>query len=168
MENKNSFELQSVSLNLLDDIYQLEKESYPEDEAATFDKLKFRIENANDLFKIYVNPTTTNNELIGFVCSTRTNQSILTHDTMSTHQPNGKTICIHSVVIKDKYRRNGIGSEMLKKYLNYLSENFKGQYCVLLSKEYLIKFYENVGFKTKGLSSVSHGKEQWYELEYYL
>ena len=164
--SSDDYLLQPVNVSEhLELINQYESESYPEDEAATYDKLKYRLENANPVFRGFFN---NQNLLIGFICGTRTQNKILTHDTMSVNDPspNARTLCIHSVVIKQEYRKKGLGLQMLKSYLNYLREENLCDKILLLSKEHLIHFYESAGFILNGVSDVVHGQEKWYELEY--
>ena len=94
---------------------------------------------------------------------------------MSKHEPNGKHLCIHSVVINEKYRRNGYGLLMVKKYVESI-ENDKNSYdgnvndgnglesIRLVSKEHLIPFYSSNGFKLIGESDLDHGKDKWFEM----
>ncbi|EFC39120.1 acetyltransferase [Naegleria gruberi] len=155
----------------LEIINKYESESYPEDEAATYEKLKYRLENANSVFRGYFTSSTCSDDeekLIGFVCGTKTQNKILTHDTMSVHDPspNARTLCIHSVVIQQAYRKKGLGLAMLKSYLQYLKDENLCDKILLLSKSHLIHFYESAGFILNGESNVVHGQEKWYELEY--
>ncbi|KAF0982877.1 hypothetical protein FDP41_010856 [Naegleria fowleri] len=201
----------------LDLIHSYESESYPSDEAATFEKLKYRLLNANDVFRGYfyrspssneftplllgemsstknaiefsteTDPNTSHNTsslqpplqpshntsllqplLIGFVCGTKTNAHSLTHQSMSINDPNGRTLCIHSVVIKKEFRNCGLGLDMLQLYLNYLKENSICDQVLLITKKHLIHFYEKAGFKLNGESNVVHGQEKWYEMSFNL
>ncbi|KAG2374869.1 hypothetical protein C9374_010243 [Naegleria lovaniensis] len=189
VSNEDCF-IQAVNISdHLDLIYSYEKESYPEDEAATYEKLKYRLLHANDVFRGYfrmdtldrphvgsqdTTQQTTNMtdlnpskpvQLIGFVCGTKTSHSTLTHDSMSVNDPNGRTLCIHSVVIKKEFRNCGLGLHMLQLYLNYLRENHICDQVLLITKKHLIHFYEKAGFKLNGESNVVHGQEKWYECE---
>jgi ribosomal protein S18 acetylase RimI-like enzyme len=152
----------NLDVSYLDVVDTLESASYPEDEKATREKLQLRLEKAPELFMGAFN---SNNELIGFICSTATHSSTLTHETMSQHESGGGTVCIHSVVVDNRYRRKGIGSRMLEEYLKLPFVKSINQLC-LLSKQHLISFYQNAGFELLGESSVSHGSERWYDLRY--
>jgi hypothetical protein len=58
---------------------------YPEDEAASKDKIRYRVENASDYFYILF----LGDEPVGFVNGTLTDGETLEHDTMATHNPKG-------------------------------------------------------------------------------
>jgi guanine nucleotide exchange factor len=73
-------------LSDLDRIHTLEAAGYPEDEAASYEKLKFRLTHAEGLFLAAVvrGPSDTPLEnpkdvLIGYICSTLTTSPTLTH-----------------------------------------------------------------------------------------
>eukprot|EP00943_MAST-04B_sp_MAST-4B-sp1_P008100 g8100.t1 len=66
----------------------IEQASYPSDEAASQNSLTFRQKNALECFRgAYIN-----NELIGFICGTRTNDVRLTHNSMDEHVKDGKSL----------------------------------------------------------------------------
>ena len=89
----------------------------------------------------------------------------LKEETMSEHHPDGNTLAIHSVVVKESFRRHKLGTKMLKEYLKmvFLS-NPKINSIRLLCKKNLIGFYESCEFKLLGLSQVHHGKDPWYDM----
>jgi len=139
-----------------------EANSYPNDEAASEEKIRFRILNAGEYFYCYW----LGEELIGFVNGTLCFGDTLTHESMSEHLSSGQTLCIHSVVIVEHHRYKGFGSSMLKQYVNLIKRTEKHiQRILLIAKEGLIPFYEKCGFQLVGKSGVVHGKEQWFELK---
>ena len=86
---------------------------------------------------------------------------------MAVHDPEGKTICVHSVCIDPRHQRQGIGSALLKEYIKRWRD---GPYhgISLISHEELIKLYVAAGFKLIGKSEVVHGSKPWFELRYSL
>ena len=144
----------------------IELASYPSDEAASLNSLTFRQANALECFRgAYIEDV-----LIGFICGTRTKDVRLTHDSMDEHISNGKSLCIHSVVIDKKFRKKGYGKFMLKEYIKYIEENsvkFGINKLLLISKIHLVHvFYEACGFKLIEKWGFTHGKDDWYECEY--
>eukprot|EP01006_Ploeotia_vitrea_P051488 TRINITY_DN67564_c5_g1_i1.p1 TRINITY_DN67564_c5_g1~~TRINITY_DN67564_c5_g1_i1.p1 ORF type:complete len:164 (+),score=13.49 TRINITY_DN67564_c5_g1_i1:62-553(+) len=142
-------------------ISELEAKSYPEDEAATFDQFTYRIGKANDYFLVMESES----QIVGFVCGTRSVSKTLDHDSMSAHTSDGLNLCIHSVVIAPEYRRRGWATTMLKEYIQRMKQDKSIQVLSLISKEYLLGLYGGVGFKDLGVSSISHGKDQWHEMQ---
>ncbi|GJP75951.1 hypothetical protein CLOP_g6349 [Closterium sp. NIES-67] len=134
---------------------------YPEDEAASLNSLNYRIQKASSVFLV----ATLGSELVGFACGTQTAKDELDHASMFVHDPTGETLCIHSVCVSQKYRRQGIGSRLLRAYIKHVSsiEEPVLQSIRLLCKKPLLGFYKRVGFSLVGPSSVVHGRDQWFE-----
>ena len=53
-------------------------------------------------------------ELVGYVNGTLTSSASLTHDSMEKHEPSGTMLCIHSVVVPERFRRDKVATNMLK------------------------------------------------------
>jgi len=104
---------------------------------------------------------------MGFICSTLSNSESLTHESMTTHDPEGKTICIHSVCVDPGHQRQKVGSTLLEEYIRRWTD---GPYdgISLIAHEELINFYVAAGFKLIGKSEVVHGSKPWFELRYSL
>jgi hypothetical protein len=83
---------------------------------------------------------------------------------METHEPEGSTLIIHSVVIHPKYRRQGLATAMLTYYLERMCENAQINQIFIIAKGNLLGFYTSVGFKILRLSPVVHGLEPWFEM----
>ncbi|XP_052098026.1 uncharacterized protein LOC127732878 isoform X2 [Mytilus californianus] len=144
------------------DAFVLEKEGYPEDEAATHAKLTYRHTEAPELNRGCFH----GDELIGFVSATRYHEDTLKDEAMNMHIPNGESVCIHSVCVKESRRRQGVATHMLKEFINYVKNEEKDAHRILLiCKSKLIPLYTRAGFIFKCKSDVVHGKETWYELE---
>ena len=105
--------------------------------------------------------------LLGFICSTLSKSETLTHKSMSTHDADGKTICIHSVCIDRGHQRQKLGTALLEEYIRRWTD---GPYdrISLIAHEELINFYLSAGFKLIGKSEVVHGLKPWFELRYFL
>ncbi|WIA41274.1 hypothetical protein OEZ86_004878 [Tetradesmus obliquus] len=159
------------TLDDLDAIHDIEANSYPEDEAATYENLKFRIEQASGQFLVAIKAASagdgsnSSDQLVGYVCGTCSSASSLTHESMSSHEPGGSLLCIHSVAVAQQHRRHGIASRMLQLYLRYVQGTTAGlQEVRLICKEQMIPLYSKAGFVLLGPSSVEHGQEQWHEM----
>lgn len=102
--------------------------------------------------------------LIGYVCATRSSADTLTHESMSHHESNGSSVCIHSVCVDTSHRRKGVATRMLDKYAERLSKDPSIHQLSLIAHEELVPLYEKAGFEYKGKSPVSHGSRPWFEL----
>jgi ribosomal protein S18 acetylase RimI-like enzyme len=172
---------------------------YPESEAASLENLIFRQEAAPKLFLgCYLrkdevqddspsptpnNPNSGNTEfssleLIGYIVSTLVSGDHLTHSSMSSHNPSGDAVCIHSVCVSSAFQRRGVATRMLKEYLQHLqglnnnvnasSSSNKLKRVLLIAHEHTIGLYAGVGFALIGKSAVEHGPDPWFEMVYTL
>lgn len=116
-------------------------------------------------------------EIIGYISATRCHT--FDEESMKSHDPTGKLLAIHSVVVSEKYRNRGIGRKMMMNYLDAVVKMMQKQNggsssgrlkhpiekVVLISKMQNVRFYLNVGFSILGKSKICHGKDQWYDCE---
>lgn len=160
--------------------FEIESASYPSDEAATMESLVNRQKYADDYFLLCTGPAATEHDtetILGFVCATRCDE--FTEESMSAlHNPNGRLLAVHSVVIDEAYRRKGLATKLLNRYiqnvqdLEHQSQKANSdtvrhpiESIVLLAKQHLLGFYVKCGFKVNRPSPIVHGKELWYDLE---
>jgi len=209
----------SATLEDIPRCFEIESASYPSDEAATVSSLTSRQKHAGMYFILcYTTTTTTNTNdaktkkqqqkqkhdhehdheheqetIIGFVCGTRCTE--FNEQSMSKqHNPSGKLLAIHSVVVEEQYRRKGIASKMMTQYIRDVvmtqreeegmqrreEENDTEQQqqqsslllsqpvvesIVLIAKEHLLGFYVRCGFCVNRPSPIIHGKDLWYDIE---
>ena len=141
-----------------------ENPAYPADEAGSYETFAYRQSVAPSLFfGAYDQGSDDEKRLVGFICSTLSKSANLTHESMTVHDPEGKTICIHSVCVDPAHQRQKIGSGLLKEYIKRWTD---GPYdgISLIAHEELIRFYVAAGFKLIGKSEVVHGSKAWFEL----
>mmetsp|Transcript_12264 Transcript_12264/g.34009 ORF Transcript_12264/g.34009 Transcript_12264/m.34009 type:complete len:522 (+) Transcript_12264:266-1831(+) len=151
----------------------LEQASYPEDEAASKSTLQYRQHQAAPFFRCAVlsgeDDEDEGDTVVGFICATRCTS--FTHESMTTHLAGGPLLAVHSVVVREEYRRRGIATSMMKEYIHHVQDYNKNnlstpvQSIVMMAKAHLLTFYINVGFRVNRLSPILHGSERWYELQ---
>jgi predicted PhzF superfamily epimerase YddE/YHI9/GNAT superfamily N-acetyltransferase len=160
------FEL--VAAAHIDRAFEIESEGYPADEAATHEGLVTRQRDAGQFFLgMYTSEQHNAADLVGFVCGTCCQGAELLDETMSTHDISAKatTVCIHSVVVEEHYRRKGLATAMLKEYVRRLKTYRDVQLALMIAKAHLLSFYINCGFSVVRLSPVVHGQDPWFELK---
>ena len=116
--------------------FAIESSSYPEDEMATEEKLLMRIREAPEFFS---GAFTAEGVLCGFICGTLTTSGELTDESMSLHEPDGTILCIHSVVVTESMRRQGIALWMLRSYMKQVTELQRVSRVLLICKEHLVR-----------------------------
>lgn len=139
------------------EVSTLESSSFPSDEAASDQTIRERQQVAGKYFLVMKG--TNSSEVIGFVNGTCIEGETITHESMTDHNPDGKTLVIHSVTVSSRHRKEGCGTRLLKKYVEYVTDCCPEIHLILLlSKAYLLRFYVSCGFQLVCLSPVHHGK----------
>ena len=160
------FVLRLLSASDVETAHEMEARSYPADEAASLEDIRFRQAFASPYF--YGAFSIADGSLIGFVNSTRC--GTFEEESMSLHDPTGAILAIHSVCVDEKHRRRGIARSMLKQYATKITIMQKNNnnnaitQFVLIAKKHLVPFYESCSFVCDGLSAIVHGAELWYDL----
>lgn len=127
----------------------------------------FRQSNAPDLFLgAFVPQTSGKRELLGYVDGVLSSEATLTSESMSTHVPGARTVLIHGVCVAPDARRRGIASALLAEYQCRLATAGSYERVLLIAHEDKLAFYERVGFKSRGLNSISFAGVPWLELEW--
>ncbi|KNC54042.1 arylalkylamine N-acetyltransferase [Thecamonas trahens ATCC 50062] len=149
-----------VGENELDAVMALEEVAFPADEAASRDGMAMRLAQAGEYFLgLYESET---DELVGYVAATLSAHDVLDHECMSAHVADGHTLCIHSVVVADRLRRQGLAVAMLKEYVARMAAKDNVRSLQLIAKEYLHDLYTKAGFDRVGKSDVVHGADPWF------
>lgn len=172
----------------LDSVAALEAQSYPEAEAADFEQLSFRAYNANEFFLVAEENSPPNiantvgtcsyndtgaddggdggRNVVGFVCGTLVHGKALTEESMSSHAPNGDTLCMHSVVVKPEWRHHGLGTLLVQRFVDAARCDGRPRRIKLICKEHLVPLYKHAAsFLSLGTSDVVHGGATWTEME---
>jgi hypothetical protein len=127
----------------------------------------FRQKNAGDLFLgAFVPQTGSKRTLLGYVDGVLSSETTLTSDSMSTHVPGARTVLIHGVCVTPDARKHGIASALLAEFQLRLAAAGSYERVLLISHEEKIGFYERIGFKSRGLSSIAFAGVPWFELEW--
>ncbi|KAK7052324.1 acyl-CoA N-acyltransferase [Favolaschia claudopus] len=149
----------------LEQAIEIETQGFPEDEAATLEAFRLRQSVAGDLFLgAYIN-----DQLVGYVCSTLSPDTSLTHESMSKHVPGSSSVCIHSICVSSAHQGQGIGLKLMREYISRLQKAYEEksvpyERVLLITHENLRAFYEKAGFEWVGPSHVVHGAKPWYEM----
>ncbi len=103
---------------------------------------------------------------IGFVNGMESDEEDLSDDMYENarlYKKDGAWEVILSVVTLPEHRGKGYASKLMRQVIaDTKARGKKG--LVLTCKDYLVGFYESVGFVSEGLSSSTHGGAQWYQM----
>lgn len=114
--------------------------------------------------------------LIAHIVATRTSAPAVTNESMDYprdwktnksatsplgHEDTGDTICIHSIAVRKDCQKLGIGSVLVKSYIQRLRDAKVADRLALLAHENTKKFYTRFGFDDMGPSSVTAAGGNW-------
>lgn len=77
------------------------------------------------------------------------------------HQDVGGTICIHSLAVKPEYQDMGIGSVLIRSYIQRIKDAKIADRLALLAHDDMKKFYGRFGFDDMGTSQATFGGGNW-------
>ncbi|RMD42941.1 hypothetical protein DV735_g2237, partial [Chaetothyriales sp. CBS 134920] len=80
------------------------------------------------------------------------------------HHEIGGTICIHSLAVAKEYQKMGLGSILLKSYVQRIKDSKSADRLALLAHDHLVHFYVRHGFENLGPSSATFGGGGWNNL----
>ena len=120
-------------------------------------------------------------ELIGYICGTRCHQS-QSYPYPTKHEPNGRYLVIHSIIVQKEYQRLGVAKSLLEYYIksislynaeldeaginrrrNKLKANTTIEKIVVLSYSSMSNLFLSVGFRWR--ATVQGGLDPLYEME---
>ena len=115
----------------------VERASYPADEAASASSLEMRQREAGEFFMVARAVDSMDSSvlegarasdasgtaaaaldadarsIVGYVCGTLASGDVLDESTMSSHDPSGDVLAIHSVCVDERFRRRGVAASAL-------------------------------------------------------
>jgi len=121
--------------------------------------------------------------LLGHIVATKTEESVATDDSMGYpkdwesphsqpgqigHKEGGRTIVLHSVAILPKFQGRGLGTVLIKAYMQQMSNAGIADRLAIIAHAHKIAWYEKLGFVNKGKGSAQFGGGGWFDLVYEL
>ncbi|RMZ86120.1 hypothetical protein DV737_g15, partial [Chaetothyriales sp. CBS 132003] len=80
------------------------------------------------------------------------------------HHDIGGTICIHSLAVAKEHQHIGLGSILIKSYIQRIKDSKIAERLALLAHDHLVNFYVGLGFENLGPSSATFGGGGWNNL----
>ncbi|MBO7514708.1 MAG: GNAT family N-acetyltransferase [Lachnospiraceae bacterium] len=145
-----------------DKISRLEASAFPQEEAASLAAFQDRLRVYPDHFLVVEH----DGEILCCVNGLVTDEKDLTDEMYASadlHDKNGKWQMIFGVATHPDHRRQGLASDMVRRFVGQAEK--EGRLGVVLTcKEYLVHFYERLGFVNEGVSGSAHGGVTWYQM----
>jgi ribosomal protein S18 acetylase RimI-like enzyme len=142
---------------------EIEQICFPAAEAASKEEVLRRIQVFPENFFV----AEMDGKVIGFINGGNYDEPNLPdefyHD-ITMHNPNGDYQTVFGLNVLPEYRRNGIGEQLVRHYVQAARE--RGRKGVILTcKQEKIHFYEKCGFCCHGVADSSHGGAVWYDMQ---
>lgn len=80
------------------------------------------------------------------------------------HNEAGRTICLHSLAVLPEFQAKGLGSTLLKDFIQRMEGAGAGDRIAIITFERLVPWYERHGFRSLGRSEATFGGEVWYDM----
>ncbi|KIX02228.1 uncharacterized protein Z518_08167 [Rhinocladiella mackenziei CBS 650.93] len=77
------------------------------------------------------------------------------------HQDMGGTICLHSLAVIPEFQKMGLGSILMKSYIQRIKDSKCADRIALLTHDHLVPFYTGLGFQNMGPSAVTSCGGNW-------
>lgn len=158
----NTMNIRNVTIEDLNNVFEVEAKCFPEAEAATKSSLEKRIKTFPGSFFV----AEIDGKIIGFINGCIINETEiydeLFHDA-ALHLENGNYQTIFGLDVIPEYRNSGIAAQLMNHMIE--AARVQGRKGVILTcKERLIHYYEKFGYVNEGMSKSSHGGSAWYDM----
>lgn len=85
-------------------------------------------------------------------------------DSSLGHKQHGRTVAIHSLAVLPDFQHKGLGSTLMKAYLDRLAKQDVADKAALIAHQEMIPYYEKFGFKNRGKSAAQFGGGGWFDM----
>ena len=142
----------------------IEQICFPPNEACSEKNMKDRIERAPELFLVAVDKET--GKIAGFLNGLATDESEFRDEFFTNadlYNPNGKNIMLLGLDVLPEYRRQGLATELVRKYAERERANNR-QKLILTCLQSKVEMYKKMGFLDDGIANSTWGGEEWHEM----
>lgn len=167
MEEKvmlEKYEFRNIKKDEVEQAVTIEQICFPPNEACSEKNMKDRIAKASELFLVAVDKN--NGKLAGFLNGLATEECTLRDEFFTNaelHNPDGQNIMLLGLDVLPEYRRQGLASELMRRYMERERANNR-KTLILTCLESKVEMYKKMGFRDDGISESSWGGEEWHEM----
>ncbi|WP_045516726.1 GNAT family N-acetyltransferase [Neobacillus niacini] len=154
--------IRNVTIKDLSDLVIIEHLCFPTEEAATEEAFKQRIRLIPDSFFV----AEEGGVIVGLVNGPVIETEFITDDLFEEIKENpafGGHQTVLGVAVTPHFQTRGVATALLV-HLEKEARLKKRESITLTCKEDLIRFYENLGYKNRGVSKSEHGGVTWYNM----
>jgi len=150
----------------LKECFEVEAAGFLPEEAATMETIQLRM----DIFPQGFFVAEFDGRVVGMVNGACINKDDISDEELKQligHAVNGRNMVIFALAVLPAYQKRGIARQLILQFIEEARKNNKEK-VLLLCKQYLIAYYEKLGFIHAGLSRSRHGGAEWHEMRYSL
>lgn len=162
------FEFRNIKLEEADQAAIIEQICFPPNEACSKEHMKERVIYAKELFLVAVDKTT--GKIAGFLNGLSTNEEVFRDEfftDITLYNPEGKNIMLLGLDVLPEYRRQGLATEIVKRYVERERKNNRDK-ILLTCLDSKVSMYKKMGFLDEGMANSAWGGEKWHEMSYVL
>lgn len=156
----------NIQPNETDQAVVIEQICFPPNEACSEKSMKERIAKAPELFLVAVDKGT--GKIAGFLNGLATDEMVFRDEFFTDaklHNPNGANIMLLGLDVLPEYRRQGLATELVRRYVEREKANHR-RVLILTCLQSKVAMYEKMGFHDDGIANSTWGGEEWHEMSY--
>ena len=161
---EDKFEFRTILPDEADQAVLIEQICFPPNEACSEKHMKERIEKAPELFLVAVDKVT--GRVAGFLNGLSTDESSFRDEFFTDadlYDPEGKNIMLLGLDVLPEYRRQGLATEIVRRYARREWENGRRR-LILTCLESKVGMYKKMGFHDDGIADSTWGGEEWHQM----
>lgn len=147
-------------------IAQIESICFPKAEKASLHSFQARFQAFPEQFLVAKIYNEDDYEIVGFINGMTTDSLTIfdeMYDNASLHNPKGAYQSVFGLDVLPSYQHQKIAHKLLWAFIDK-AKNAHKTGVILTCKYHLIGFYEQFGFKNRGISQSTHGDVTWYDM----
>lgn len=154
--------IKEATISDIDAVTKIETVCFPPEQAASRESLKERLEIFGKHFLIAIEE----GKVIGYIGGMVSDKRHITdemYDNASQHKEDGAYQMVFSLAVLPECRHKKIAQTLMQRMMQKARR--EGRIGISLTcLEYLIGFYESMGFQNQGVSASIHGDAVWYDM----
>lgn len=156
--------IRNASLKDLDEINALEQSCFTEDQAASRDTLKKRLEIYPNHFWLLERDGKLVSMVNGMVIDDDSMKDAMYEDA-NIHKEDGKWQLLFGVETAPEYRKKGYASILMKEVIKDCENDFR-KGILLNCPASQVDFYKKLGFEHLGIADSRHAGQEWHKMQY--
>lgn len=77
----------------------------------------------------------------------------------------GPNVAVHSLAILPEFQKNKLGRKLMRSYIEHLRQEVPyAEVIVIIAHDYLVPFYESLGFQNNGPSECLFAGGAWFDM----